>query len=98
VIESMEHWNGNQVCVIDTETTGLSKKDEIVEIAAMKITDGKPNGTYHSYIIPTIPVPPVVVKIHGLDNEFLKKNGNQAVQALGGFLLGATLTGVVLGL
>lgn len=72
--------------IFDTETTGLSAKDEIVEIAAMKITDGKPDGTYHSYIVPTIPVPAFCVKFHGLDNEFLKKNGNQAGQALGGFL------------
>ena len=71
--------------IFDTETTGLSAKDEIVEIAAIKFTGGKPVGSYHSYIVPTIPVPRAASNIHGLTEDFLRKEGNQATHALGGF-------------
>lgn len=35
---SMQHWNGNQVCAIDTETTGLDPLyDEILQIAILPL-------------------------------------------------------------
>ena len=65
--------------VFDTETTGLSdKKDEVVEIGAVRFTDGKVNGTFHSYIIPTVPIARRAFQAHGLSPEFLKKNGRNA--------------------
>ena len=38
MIESMEHWNGNQVCVIDTETTGLDDRwNEMWQICVLPL-------------------------------------------------------------
>ena len=35
---SMQHWNGNQVCAIDTETTGLDPLyDEILQLAIIPL-------------------------------------------------------------
>src|SRR5689334_4477710 len=58
---------------IDLEATGINVgADRIVEIALLKI---HPSGTKESkrYLInPTIPIPEVVTKIHGITDEHVK--------------------------
>jgi len=59
--------------VLDTETTGTSTEDRIVEIGCVELQDRMPTGkTFHVYINPTIEVPKEAVKIHGLTYDFLK--------------------------
>lgn len=59
--------------VIDTETTGTSTEDRIVEIGCVELRDRVPTGkTFHVYINPQREVPKEVVKIHGLTYDFLK--------------------------
>ena len=71
--------------IIDTETTGLYNKDEVVELAGLRFTDGRPNGEFHTYIIPTVKISPEALKTHGLTEEFLRKNGIHALEAFGQF-------------
>lgn len=60
--------------VLDTETTGLSAEDRVVEIGCVEISDLLPTGrTFHVYINPQRQIPAHVTKIHGLTNEFLKR-------------------------
>ena len=58
---------------LDLETTGVNVGgDRIVEIALLKV---HPNGSKESrrYLVnPTIPIPEVVTKIHGITNEQVK--------------------------
>ncbi len=49
--------------VLDTETTGLGKDDEIVQIAIVD-QDGK--RVLNELIKPTIPIPPGASKVHGI--------------------------------
>lgn len=49
--------------VLDTETTGLGKDDEIVQIAIVD-QDGK--TALNELIKPTIPIPPGASKVHGI--------------------------------
>ena len=63
-----------EIC-FDTETTGLDPDtgDRLVEIGAVELINHLPTGRiYHEYINPERDVPEEVVKVHGLDNEFLK--------------------------
>lgn len=49
--------------VLDTETTGLGKHDEIVQIAIVDQDDEK---ALNELIKPTIPIPPGASKVHGI--------------------------------
>ncbi len=62
--------------VVNTEVTGLDYKDghKLVEIAAIEIdkNDIQTGAVFHAYINPERDVPEEVVKIHGLDYDFLQ--------------------------
>lgn len=62
-------------CVVfDTETTGFDPEngDRLVEIGAVRMTDGLPTrDTFHRYINPQRAVPDAAVKVHGLTTQFL---------------------------
>ena len=52
----------------DLETTGLdTKRCEIVEIAAVRVRDGRPVAEFHSYVKPRIPIEPGATAIHLVD-------------------------------
>ena len=63
--------------VIQTEVTGFAPEDgnKLVEITAIEIdeNDIQTGAVFHAYINPDCDMPEEVIKIHGLDNEFLKK-------------------------
>ncbi|MDR2202504.1 MAG: 3'-5' exoribonuclease [Clostridiales bacterium] len=62
-------------CVFDIETTGLKPEDsEIIEIAAVKITDGKFDETFHSLVDPGVPVPERITELTGIcDRDVIGK-------------------------
>lgn len=62
--------------VIQTEVTGFDPEDgnKLVEIAAIEIDENniQTGAVFHAYINPEREVPEEVIKIHGLDSDFLK--------------------------
>ncbi len=54
--------------ILDTETTGLGTSDEVVQIG---IIDSKGYTLLDTLVRPTLPVPPMVTRIHGITNETL---------------------------
>lgn len=54
--------------ILDTETTGLGPKDQVVEIA---IIDHLGHPLLDQRIKPTIPIPPAATAVHGLDDAAL---------------------------
>jgi DNA polymerase III subunit epsilon len=52
--------------VLDTETTGLSGRDQIVQIA---VINKRGEALLDALIKPTIPIPPAVSLIHGIKDE-----------------------------
>jgi DNA polymerase III subunit epsilon len=54
---------------LDTETTGLSPKDEIVEIA---IIDSEAKIIFDSLVRPSQKIPDEVVRIHGIRDEHVR--------------------------
>ena len=61
---------------LDTETTGLSPKEghRIVEIGCVELDGNIPTGNeWHSYVNPDRAMPEAAFAVHGLSEEFLKK-------------------------
>jgi DNA helicase II / ATP-dependent DNA helicase PcrA len=80
--ELMEGLRTGSVVIIDTETTGLSPaKDEVVELAAVKLLNGKVVDELHQFIRPTIPLGESEM-VHGISADFLAQNGLPARQVL----------------
>jgi len=59
----------NNPVYLDTETTGLDSKDEIVEIS---IVDDDGNVLLEKLVHPSQPIPPEATRIHGITNEDVK--------------------------
>ena len=55
---------------LDTETTGLGQKDEIVEIA---VVDNQGNTLIDSFVKPSRPIPADASNIHGITDEMVQK-------------------------
>jgi DNA polymerase III epsilon subunit-like protein len=56
---------------IDTETTGLDRSDEIVEVAVL---DGTGAVLYESLVRPSQPIPPAATAIHQITNAMVAKS------------------------
>lgn len=71
-----------RVVVFDTETTGISRCDEIVEIAAAEFVAGELTRSIKLYVSPTCPMNPAAEAVHGLSLDFLAENGCEPTRAL----------------
>ena len=59
--------------VVDTETTGLSaRQDQIVELTAVKFESWEPVEMFTTLINPGIPIPEEASSIHGITDEMVK--------------------------
>lgn len=63
--------NSSSHLIIDTETTGLSGRDEVIEISIIEMNGNK---VFHSHIKPPKrrKMPPEAEKVHGISISFLK--------------------------
>jgi DNA polymerase-3 subunit epsilon len=73
-------------CVVfDTETTGLSISDRIVQIAGLRIAGGRLTGEeFDTLVNPGRPIPPGATDIHGITDAMVKDAPDVAT-ALRGF-------------
>src|SRR6201995_1431417 len=61
------------IAFIDLETTGVNlSSDRIVEIAIIKIQTDGTRQTKRKILNPQIPIPQVVIDLHGITNEMVK--------------------------
>lgn len=62
----------NSYVVLDIETTGFSPlDDEIIEIAALKIEEGKTVDNFQSLIKPSVEIGDVITKLTGITNDMV---------------------------
>lgn len=62
---------------LDIETTGLSpRRDQILEIGAVKVAGGRLQERYASFVNPGIPIPPFITQLTGIDNEMVRFERN----------------------
>ena len=63
---------GKTFVVFDLETTGLlPTEDEIIEIGAVKIVDGKLKETFACFVKPSRPIPEEATKINNITNDMV---------------------------
>jgi len=74
-----------RVVVFDTETTGLSSDDEIVQIAAVEYAGGNFARAMSVFICPTCAVRPEAEEVHRLSRRFLDAHGIEPTVALDRF-------------
>jgi len=77
-----DHVECGRVVVFDTETTGLSNADEIVQIAAVEYVNGLQTRTLNLYLVPTCEISSEAEAVHGLSRTFLEANGIPPQDAL----------------
>lgn len=73
--------------VFDLETTGLNEHlDQIIEIGAVRVTDGKITGEYNQLINPGFPIPSNISAINHITDSMVKAQP-RIEDALGDFLV-----------
>ena len=83
--KSLLKWVDNYV-LVDIETTGLSpKKDEIIEIGAIKVRENKIVDTYDTLLKIDGYLNPFITRLTGITNEMLEE-GIEQQNALEGFV------------
>ncbi len=71
---------------VDLEMTGLNaKRDKILEIGAVKVTDGKVTGTFSHLVNPKVPVSETVTELTGISND-MAAEGRPLDDVVGEFL------------
>lgn len=59
--------------ILDTETTGLTNEDAIVEISMLELVDGIKTGRkFHSFLNPKVNITQKAMEIHRITNETVK--------------------------
>ena len=79
------------IVMLDTETTGLSfRHNELIEIAAAKMSGGEIVERFQTFVHPTGPIPPEIVALTGIRDVDVTDapSASQAVQALADFVGG----------
>ncbi|HMB66183.1 MAG TPA: UvrD-helicase domain-containing protein, partial [Patescibacteria group bacterium] len=75
-------WDEGRIIVLDTETTGTNVlKDELIQIYAVEVVNGKPGKDFHFFVKNTRPVGSSA-EVHGLTDEFLQENGREPAEVL----------------
>ena len=89
-------WQNGRMIVLDTETTGINpSEDEVIQIYAVEVINGKPGKDFHYFLKNTKPVG-VSEKVHGISDEFLKNKGEdpeKILRALKEFIAGDIVSG-----
>ena len=62
-----ERGNGDFIS-FDVETTGFSRTDKVVDLAAIRFRSGQKVDEFEALINPQIPIPSYVSKVHGITN------------------------------
>jgi len=84
--EILRAYSSGVITIFDVETTGFSvSKDEVIEIAAIRLVKGKPQDEFHAYITNTVNVGDSE-RIHGHSDLFLSENGRSAKDVFNEFL------------
>ncbi len=79
-------YHSGTIVVFDVETTGLSvSEDEVIEVAGIKLVEGKVTEKFHHYIANQVSVGESQ-NVHHHSDEFLAEKGQPAIKVLQDFL------------
>ncbi len=92
----IKNWDKGRLVVLDTETTGTNVlKDDLIQIYATEVVEGKVERDFHFFVKNTLSVGSSA-QVHGLTDEFLQKNGRdpkEVLQELKDFIAGDPVVG-----
>jgi len=75
-------WEKGRLIVLDTETTGINPLlDEVIQIYATEVVDGKIGKDFHFFLKNTKPVG-LSGEVHGITDEYLAKEGREPKEVL----------------
>lgn len=77
VADSLKRLFDKNAIIIDTETTGFSKKDEVIDLAVISFQTGQ--VIFQQYFIPEAPINPFAAKVHKLDLNKLNRLGAKPI-------------------
>ncbi|MGN1133350.1 MAG: exonuclease domain-containing protein [Oscillospiraceae bacterium] len=85
----------SEFVVIDTETSGLKLRDEILEVSAIKFCDFEPVEAFTTLIKPNKPITEEITSINGITNEMIKDAPKikQVIPALDKFIGNSNILG-----
>lgn len=86
----------NEYVVVDLEMTGLSAKtDQIIEIGAIKVVNGRITDSYGCIVNPHCSIPERIVELTGITDEMVRDGVDRevAIHQLLDFIDGYTLVG-----
>lgn len=89
-VKNAGRWVSEKPVYIDTETTGLEKSDEIVEIS---IVDFDGSLLFTSLVKPVHPIPAEAQRIHGISNQMVVSSPSWPIlwQSIRSHLFGRTI-------
>lgn len=91
-----KYCENGRIVIFDVESTGLDvTRDEVIQIAAIELVNGKYTKSFERFIKPTKSVGDSVF-VHGFDDEYLKEYGQDATavfKEFQKFIQGALLVG-----
>lgn len=77
----------NDYVLLDVETTGLHEgEDHIIELSAVRVLQSEIQEEKHALIRSDAPLPEMIVKLTGITDELLRKEGRTAAEVIPSFL------------
>lgn len=70
-LDLAQPWNELPIVVVDTETTGVSEEDQVVEVAAVRFERGRAVAEYASLVDPGRDIPAEATAVHGITAEMV---------------------------
>lgn len=85
----LEAYERGRIVVFDLETTGLDEqRDEIVELAVLRLKEGRRDGSYNTLVRPSVPVGESE-DVHHLSDELLAREGQPPEAVLARLIRGS---------
>lgn len=73
--------------LLDVETTGLRERvDRLIELSAVRVLQGEVQDTLHAPLQPGMPLPEMIVKLTGITDDLLTREGRSIAEVLPAFL------------
>lgn len=81
------------LCVVDTETTGLWWGSRVVEVAAVRLRGGVEIDRWRQLVRPEVPIPAEVTRLHGITDDAVREcpSVTSALGTLRDFVRGSVL-------